>query len=136
MICFFIANQIDLEAHSSDNDAQAQKMSFKAKMLRLFILLVTIDLLALIINFVFELVPSLYTPDIQIAVFAWTADFIYPFHILVMFTLLSMFKEEVLRKKQAKNITISKTSIGGVGHERDQKEVVSDDGSKIQSTAG
>ena len=87
--------EIDLEALSQDSELLAQKISFKHKMMRLFTLLIALDIFALIVNVAAGLIPSLNTADIQLAVYIWTAVLIYPLHILIMFSLLSMFKDEV-----------------------------------------
>lgn len=110
MIRFFISNQIDLEALSQDSELLAQKIFFKHKMMRLFTLLIALDILALIVNVAAGLIPSLNTADIQLAVYIWTAVLIYPLHILIMFSLLSMFKDEVLRKKGTSNASSSKSA--------------------------
>ncbi len=104
--------EIDLEAHlQEDSEVVAQKISFQRKMMRLFTLLIALDILALIVNTGAAFIPSLSNDaDNYLAVWIWTAVLIYPLHILIMFSLLSMFKDEVLRKKGTSNLSSSKSA--------------------------
>ncbi len=104
--------EIDLEAHlHDDSEVVAQKILFQRKMMRLFTLLIALDILALIVNVATAFIPSVSNDaDAYLAVYIWTADLIYPLHVLIMFSLLSMFKDEVLRKKGTSNVSSSKSA--------------------------